>query len=259
MNGAFDPTLGHKHRGTAGDGPLIPAASISGSIANATNASNVTTNINGVAITSIFETGGLKVKNATNADTLATYSPNTVPIANKIILVATDNNTALDGSFWRGTTTPTGTMRMNYNGYFYATKVFNEVYADYAEYFFKDEVIEPGDVVSINPDGVGYVKSKHRNDPFVIGVCSDDFAFCIGGKEEGHAAIGLVGKVRVRTYGRIKKGDLLISSNIPGVAQKATFFDLLKMIFKPGTIIGKALEDKCDDQIARVKMLIWNR
>ena len=42
------------------------------SATNATNATNVTTNINGNAITDIFESDGKKVKNATNADTATT-------------------------------------------------------------------------------------------------------------------------------------------------------------------------------------------
>jgi hypothetical protein len=77
---------------------------------------------------------------------------------------------------------------------------------------------------------------------------------CLGGNgdefdEENFSPIGLSGRVSVKCIGKIKKGDLLVSSAIPGVAMT-----MKEMI--PGSIIGKALEDKNSETIERVRMLI---
>lgn len=78
MNQAFsnDPAIGHNHNGV-GKGAPIPGTAIVGAVAQATSAAictgnaataaNVTTNINGQAITNIFESDGVTVKNATVA------------------------------------------------------------------------------------------------------------------------------------------------------------------------------------------------
>jgi hypothetical protein len=65
----MNKVVGHDHDGD-GNGAQISYNSLKDkptSIANATNATNVTTNINGHAITNIFEEDGVTVKKATNA------------------------------------------------------------------------------------------------------------------------------------------------------------------------------------------------
>lgn len=145
-------------------------------------------------------------------------------------------------------------------GYFYANRIYNSVFNDYAEYFLKDQPLEAGDVVAANENGDGYIKSNGEFDSLVVGVLSDDYAQCIGGEKElsqyeqdrKYAPIGLAGRVRVKVIGEIKKGDLLVSSNIPGVAMSN------KGNYKPGTVIGKALETHTGNTVDRIKMLISN-
>jgi len=170
--------------------------------------------------------------------------------------VAYNGTAATAGQFDGGTTAPTGTNRLNYGGYLYATRVYNAVYNDYAEYFEKNEDsgLEPGDVVALDPETGKYRKAQGPYDRFVVGVFSDDYANCIGGKgdgfdDENFASVGLAGRVRVKVFGRVTKGDLLVSSNVDGVAMPG---------FQPGCVVAKALEDHDGPEIDRIKALILN-
>lgn len=162
-----------------------------------------------------------------------------------------------DQKFKYNTTNPTATDRLNYNGYFYATKIFNAVYNDYAEYFEKGQRdLEPGDVLEVNDNGL-YVKSSSSLSNKVVGVYSDTYGHLLGGKgngldEENFVPVGLAGRVYVKVTGTVKPGDLLVSSDIIGVA-KAENTNI------PGTVIGKALQSHSGDKVDRILMLIMNR
>lgn len=161
--------------------------------------------------------------------------------------------------FYTGTTAPTGSTRLNMQGYFYATRVYNAIYNDYAEYFKKTEDISPGDVVELNIDSEkeDYRKTREDCSKFVVGVVSDDYAQCIGGKgdgkdEENFAAIGMAGRVKVKLVGTVEKGDLIVSSSLPGVARALRKHEE----YIPGTVIGKSLESKDIYEVRRIRMLI---
>ena len=163
---------------------------------------------------------------------------------------------ALDGNFNYGTTAPSNSTRLNYNGNFYATRIYNSVYNDYAEYFEKGEVVEPGDVIACSLNSNKYIKSNEKYSNLVIGVFSDSYGQCIGGRGDGNDTenfipIGLSGRVSVKVTGDINKGDLLVSSDIPGVAMKSEQYT-------PGTIIGKALENHKGQSIDKIKIFIMN-
>ena len=148
---------------------------------------------------------------------------------------------------------------MNYNGFFYASKIFNAVYNDLAELFEKEDInetIEPGDVICCGSNNK-FTKSKKENDNTVVGVVSDTYGHLLGGTgnkekdETEFVPIGLSGRVNVKVIGDIKKGDLLVTSNISGVAKKCENFI-------PGIVIGKALQDHSGNNIDRISMLILN-
>ena len=156
------------------------------------------------------------------------------------------------------TSNPSGTERLNIGAYVHATRFYGAVYNDYAEYFEKDknEEFEPGDLICLDEssDEEVYIKSKKPYSPNVVGVYSDEYAQCIGGKgdgkdEENYLPIGLAGRVRVKVIGKVSKGDLLVSSGVEGYAMAST-----KYI--PGTVIGKALENKTSIGEGKVRMLI---
>jgi hypothetical protein len=68
----------------------------------------------------------------------------------------------------------------------------------------------------------------------------------LGEGGEGKVKVATTGRVRVRvdaTRGAIKIGDLLVTSDVEGVAMKSEPIMMQgRRIHSPGTIIGKALE-----------------
>lgn len=152
-------------------------------------------------------------------------------------------------------TNPTKTNRVNCEGYFYATRVFNMTYADYAENFSVVEKCEAGDVISIDPNTGKYVRSKDELSHYVIGVVSDEYAFCIGGTgEDTDTPIGMKGTLNVKVTGKGNIGDLLVTSKIPGVAKV-----MKKDEYMPGIVIGKCLKAfDFKDTVGKTRMLIMN-
>ena len=70
----------------------------------------------------------------------------------------------------------------------------------------------------------------------------------------GKVPMGVVGVIPTKVClegGEIKRGDLLVTSSIPGVAMKA---DPDKV--KPGQVIGKALENFDSNSIGKIKVLV---
>jgi hypothetical protein len=114
-------------------------------------------------------------------------------------------------------------------------------YADLAERYHADAVYEPGTVLVIGGDYEVTI-STNRCDPSIAGIVSTNPAFKLNsdaGTDETHPYIALKGRVPCKVIGNIKKGDLLITSAMPGVACAMTNPDLSD----PNAIIGKALQD----------------
>jgi hypothetical protein len=117
-------------------------------------------------------------------------------------------------------------------------------YQDVAEWVDAVEDLPPGTVVAADPDSVNKVRRSQRAyDPAVLGVVSTQPGILLGDEGEGKVAVAQSGRVLVQVdarTGAIKPGDLLVASDIPGVAMvskpgKGGFH-------RPGTIIGKALQ-----------------
>ena len=111
------------------------------------------------------------------------------------------------------------------------------------DYPTRDDTLESGDVVSIDPNERGFVKkSEGVYDYSVIGVYSENPAMRLSqddGEIDGGRAvpIALAGRVPIKVSnenGEVKSGDYLTSSSVPGVAMKAK---------KSGIVIGQAMED----------------
>ena len=111
-------------------------------------------------------------------------------------------------------------------------------YADLAEKYTADADYPPGTVVSFGGDAEITI-SKIGHDASVAGVISTDPAFVMNtGLDDQYVAIvALQGRVPCRVRGIITKGDRLVSSDVPGVAER---LDMTR--YQPGCIIGKALE-----------------
>ncbi len=131
-----------------------------------------------------------------------------------------------------------------------AARVYNAVWGDIAEYFYRDmtEDIKPGDVFYADD---GFVKKSNKiNDKKVVGVYSDTFGYGLGSEDkEKKVPIGLSGRVNVKIKEQCKLGDLLISGK--------DGYSIVKRWYHFGNnVIGKVLENKTDKETKRVSILI---
>jgi len=122
--------------------------------------------------------------------------------------------------------------------------------ADLAEYYEGDKEYEVGSVLVFGGDKEVTVSGKLANTR-VAGVVSNTAAVamyeaCPGFKN----LVALQGRVPVKVVGKIQKGDLLVTSTIPGVAISAG------EDAKTGTVIGKALETYDSDHIGTIEVAV---
>lgn len=149
-----------------------------------------------------------------------------------------------------GTTAPTAALHVV--GAVFATGTISggnvsAHYQDLAEWVPASAQLEPGTVVVLNKEKTNEVMaSAAAYDTSVAGVVSAQPGVILGLPGEDKEMIATTGRVKVRvdaTAAPIAIGDLLVTSETPGMAMKSTPFDLGGRTFhQPGTIIGKALE-----------------
>lgn len=140
-----------------------------------------------------------------------------------------------------------GNINTTINGTLTATKVIGAVYQDVAEWVPATTHMEPGTVVVLNRQRRNEVMPSARSyDTAVAGVVSANPGVVLGVASDSKAQIATTGRVKVHvdaTAGGIAIGDLLVTSNKPGMAMKSQPVDLGGVQFhRPGTVIGKALE-----------------
>jgi hypothetical protein len=114
-------------------------------------------------------------------------------------------------------------------------------YADLAERYETDMLVKAGEVVVFGGDKE-ITATKISHDPRVAGIVSTDPAYLMNSTSVG-VPVALTGKVPAYVQGPVAKGDRLVTSGLPGVAQR-----LDPELYQPGCIIGKALESIDDDQ-----------
>jgi len=179
---------------------------------------------------------------------------------NKLTVAASTGNTVVAGTLQIGSSgtlqynqsVPTGSTVLGYNGNFYATKVYNAVYNDLAEFMWKspDSKASAGDVL-VATDG-GVTTSYKRADVAVVGVYSDSYGFALYQAEEDKKhPVGMTGTLKVKVKGIVKIGDVLVSYK-NGYAIRANLFEKL---FKRDALIGKVINSKKDSD-DRVMILI---
>jgi hypothetical protein len=165
---------------------------------------------------------------------------------------STSTNQVRGVNFHADATAPSGATRLNCDGYLYATRVYNAVYNDLAEFFAKAEASEAGDVV-IQTD-LGVIKSNQRAARAVVGVHSDSFGYALGAEDaDNKTPVGLAGRVWVKVREPLEIGDLLVS-DVDGFASKATPAEENIR----GVILGKVMKTKTDSEVSRIEILILN-
>jgi hypothetical protein len=140
--------------------------------------------------------------------------------------------------------TPTA---MTVNGTLTATQVIGATFQDVAEWVPASELMRAGTVVVVDPGADnGVMPSSHAYDTGVAGVVSAQPGVILGVEGASKAMIATTGRVKVRVDARhapIRAGDLLVTSNNPGVAMRSEPIDVNGRKFhQPGTIVGKALQ-----------------
>jgi hypothetical protein len=123
----------------------------------------------------------------------------------------------------------------------------NAKYQDVAEWVPTTQKLNAGTVVILDVERDNHVAaSSSAYDTRVAGVISAQPGISLGEAGEGKVLVATTGRVKVRvdaTRAPVKVGDLLVTSEVPGVAMKSQPLDLGGVpIHRPGTLIGKALE-----------------
>jgi hypothetical protein len=121
-------------------------------------------------------------------------------------------------------------------------------YADLAEKYVGDEAYEPGTVVVFG-GSKEVTQSTTFADTRVAGVVSTDPAYLMNSALENAVDVALVGRVPCKVVGRVRKGDLLVTSTFAG---HAVAYDNLTV----GTLIGKALQDKDTDGPGVIEVVV---
>jgi hypothetical protein len=122
--------------------------------------------------------------------------------------------------------------------------------ADLAEYYEGDKDYEVGTVLVFGGDKE-VTTTNILSDRRVAGVVSNTAAFvmydaCPGLKN----LVALQGRVPCKVVGKIRKGDMLVTAKIAGVAIAAG--DDVKV----GTVVGKALQDYDSDHIGTIEIAV---
>jgi hypothetical protein len=123
----------------------------------------------------------------------------------------------------------------------------NAHYQDVAEWVRSSEQIATGTVVVLDATKSNQVvRSTQAYDTRVAGVISERPGLAMGESGEGKVLVATTGRVLVKvdaSNGPIHIGDLLVTSDVPGVAMKSEPVNLGGIqLHRPGTIIGKALQ-----------------
>jgi len=124
-------------------------------------------------------------------------------------------------------------------------------YADLAERYTADADYEAGTVVELG--GTEEVtQTKRPRSVAIAGVVSTDPAYLMNSGLENGVSIALLGRVPCKVVGTINKGDILVSSSTPGHAEAH------RDLHNPpsGSAIGKAIENKTDDGLGVIEVLV---
>jgi hypothetical protein len=141
-----------------------------------------------------------------------------------------------------------------------STKYFNTVfakatsaqYADLAEMYQGDQTYMPGTVVEFG--GTHEVTiTKTESSTRIAGVVSTNPSYIMnsGLNSLNSVPVALTGRVPCQVLGPVRKGDRLVSSTIPGVAQA-----LDETTYRPGCMIGKSLDDWTESSVKLIEVVV---
>jgi len=139
----------------------------------------------------------------------------------------------------------------NYFNRVFATAT-TALYADVAERFAADELLEPGTVVELG--GTKEItRSTEDLSENVFGVISTRPAYTMNGgagDDDTHPAVAMTGRVPVKCVGTIRKGDRLVSAG-EGVARAAQSGEATAF-----NVIGRSLENKHTPELGTIEAIV---
>ena len=147
------------------------------------------------------------------------------------------------------------TYNLGSNGVRFATIYGTAVeaqYADIAERFAADSTMDPGTLVALG-GAEEICKTVARADTNVFGVVSTRPGFKLNagaGDDATHPYIAVGGRVPTKVKGKVCKGDRLVSSDIPGVAERMGDSD------DYFAVMGRAIVDKTNEDIETIPVAI---
>jgi hypothetical protein len=115
-------------------------------------------------------------------------------------------------------------------------------YADLAERYEADQTYDVGTVLVLGGSKEVTTTTKY-GDVRVAGIVSKNPAYMMNsdaGTDETHPYIALKGRVLCKVYGRVARGDLLVTSEHAGYAEVYTYEN------NPNAVIAKAIESNSD-------------
>ena len=123
-------------------------------------------------------------------------------------------------------------------------------YADLAEMYTADASYDPGTVVIVGGEAEVTV-TDNPGSYKVAGVVSTDPAYLMNAESQG-VAVALRGRVPCKVVGNVNKGDVLVTSDLPGHAMVGAMPHSLS----PLQIIGIALETKTEAAPGIIEVLV---
>ena len=200
--------------------------------------------------TSFIEAPGEKSSSSTG---IAVGAGTGFSSAGQVAIIANNNTAAV--IFKQTAMTPSanggydiGTSALKF-GTFHGTATSAQ-YADLAENYLGDSDYEPGTVLVFGGDEE-VTACTIKGDRKVAGIVSTNPAHLMNVDLQGDnvIALGLQGRVPCKVIGAVEKGDLLVTSAIPGYA-------IVDNDPKVGTVLGKALTSKDDTERGTIEAVV---
>jgi len=128
-------------------------------------------------------------------------------------------------------------------------------FADVAEIYVGDATYEPGTLVSLGGEAE-ITQTSSYGDTNIFGIVSTRPAYLMNARqkrEKNAMPIAVAGRIPVKVKGIINRGDRLIASDVPGVAQAAS-------VDAPAwSIVGRSLGNFSGEGIGKVEATIGAR
>ena len=206
---------------------------------------------------SIFlRSGTTYVQNAAGTKTsLSTNSGagQSIYFNNSLKFVTTNTGVEITGDLENGQSDGVGNIGNSTVGFntVHATATSAQ-YADLAERYTADKEYEAGTVVVFSNKDSEFelTESTTTHDRAVAGVISTNPAYLMNSTTEG-VALALQGRVPCKVVGPINRGELVVTSDVPGTAQR-----LNDDSYQPGQVIGKSLETIEDDSVQTIEIVV---